>query len=114
MELLEKNTLGFRAGLVLNPIWDTRDYILSSSSGSFINLSAVYYGSYLKSEYDYYTIRMDARTHLNPVGRRTLVLRGLINFRGTREESLSLRDCRNLVTATLLGFTLAALTNSTI
>ncbi|MEQ8424207.1 MAG: BamA/TamA family outer membrane protein, partial [Cyclobacteriaceae bacterium] len=77
--------------LGLNLIWDTRDYILSSSSGSFINLNAIYYGNYLGSKYDYYTVSMDARTYLNPVGRQTLALRGLLNFRGTREESLPLR-----------------------
>jgi outer membrane protein assembly factor BamA len=91
IESLEKNTLGLRAGLGLNLIWDTRDYILSSSSGSFINLSAIYYGSYLRSKYDYYTISMDARTYINLVGRQTLALRGLVSFRGTNEESLPLR-----------------------
>ena len=91
IESLEKNTLGLRAGLGLNFIWDNRDYILSSSSGSFVNLSAMYYGSYLGSEYDYYAIILDARTYLNTVGRQTLALRGLVNFRGTSGESLPLR-----------------------
>jgi outer membrane protein assembly factor BamA len=91
IDLLEKNTLGLRSGIGLNLIWDTRDYILSSSSGSFINLSAIYYGSYLGSKYDYYTLMIDARTYLNTVGRQTLVLRGVVNFRGTNEETLPLR-----------------------
>jgi hypothetical protein len=102
IEVLEKNTLGFRAGLGLNLIWDSRDYILSSSSGSFINLSAIYYGSYLGSKYDYYTISMDARTYLNPVGRQTLALRGLVNFRGTSEESLPLRGLSKVGGSNLL------------
>jgi outer membrane protein assembly factor BamA len=88
---LEKNALGLRAGLGLNLIWDSRNYILSSSSGSFINLSAIFYGSYLGSKYDYYAISMDARTYLNPVGRHTLALRGVVNLRGTNEEYLPLR-----------------------
>ncbi len=90
IEILEKNTLGLRAGLGLNFIWDNRDYILSSSAGSFINLSAIYYGSYLGSKYDYYSIVMDARTYLNPVGRQTLALRGLASLKGTSEETLPL------------------------
>jgi outer membrane protein assembly factor BamA len=91
IEGLENNTLGLRSGLGLNLIWDSRDYILSSSSGSFINLSAIYYGSYLGSKYEYYTFNLDARRYLNPVGRQTLALRTLVNFRGTRQESLPLR-----------------------
>jgi hypothetical protein len=91
IDLLEKNTQGLRAGLGLNLIWDTRDYILSSSSGSFINMSAMYYGSYLGSKYDYYSINVDARTYLNLVRRHILALRGMVNYRGTNEESLPLR-----------------------
>lgn len=91
IETLEQNTLGFRSGLGLNLIWDTRDYILSSSSGSFVNLRAIYYGNYLGSKYEYYNINMDARTYVNTVGRQTLALRGLVNFRGTNNESLPLR-----------------------
>ncbi len=91
IEQLENNTLGLRSGLGLNLIWDTRDYILSSSSGSFVNLSAMYYGSYLGSDYDYYTLSLDARTYLNTVGRHTLALRGLMSLRGTSDESLPLR-----------------------
>jgi outer membrane protein assembly factor BamA len=91
IDVLENNILGFRAGLGFNLIWDSRDYILSSTSGSFVDLSAIYYGSYLGSKYDYYTISMDARTYLNTVGRQTLALRGVVDLRGTDEESLPLR-----------------------
>lgn len=91
IELLENNALGLRAGLGLNLLWDNRDYILSASSGSYVNLSTTFYGRYLGSDYNYYTLLFDGRTYLNPVGRHTLAIRGLLNIRNTNESSLPLR-----------------------
>ncbi|MEP5614293.1 MAG: BamA/TamA family outer membrane protein [Cyclobacteriaceae bacterium] len=91
IDLLERTTLGWRAGLGASLIWDTRDNILSSMSGSYINLNTIFYGKHLGSEYDYYTILLDARTFLNTVGRHTLALRGVGNFGGTNDETIPLR-----------------------
>lgn len=102
IELLENNTMGLRSGLGLNLVWDNRDYILSGSSGSYVNLSAMYYGSYIGSKYNYYSILFDARTYLNPVGRHTLALRGLMSFRGTSDESLPLRGLSKVGGSNLL------------
>ena len=102
IDLLENNTLGLRSGLGLNFIWDNRDYILSSSSGSYVNLSGMYYGPYLGSKYKYYSILLDARTYLNPIGKHTLALRGLVNFRGTQDESLPLRGLSKVGGSNLL------------
>lgn len=91
IELLENNATGFRSGLGLNLVWDNRDYILSASSGSYVNLSAMAYGRYIGSDYSYYDLLLDARTYLNPVGRHTLAIRGLLNIKNTNDESLPLR-----------------------
>lgn len=91
IDLLEGSTLGWRAGLGLSLIWDTRDNILSSFSGSYVNLNTTFYGKYLGGKYDYFTILIDGRTFLNTVGRHTLALRGVGNFAGTNEETIPLR-----------------------
>jgi outer membrane protein assembly factor BamA len=102
IDLLENNTLGLRSGLGLNLIWDTRDYLLSSSSGSYFYLSGKYYGAYLGSKYSYYSILLDARTYLNPVGRHTLAIRGLLNFKGTKDETIPLRGLARVGGANIL------------
>lgn len=89
--LLEAHTLGLRSGLGLSFIWDSRDYLLNSSSGSYLFVEAMVYGPYIGSEYTYTSLLFDARKFLNPVANHTLAIRGLLNYRFTNDESLPLR-----------------------
>ncbi len=89
--LLQDNTLGLRSGMGFNIVWDSRDNILNSSSGSFVYLSTLFFGKYLGSDYRYISTRLDARTYFNPVLNHTIAVRGLLNFRFTDDVTLPLR-----------------------
>ncbi len=90
--LLEENTTGYRGGLGINILWDSRDYLLNSSAGSLIDLQAKYYGKYLGSKYSYFSLDLDARKFINPIADHTLAMRGFVSIRSTNDASLPIRD----------------------
>ena len=89
--LLEDHLMGLRTGLGLSMVWDSRDYLLNSTTGSFMYLNALFFGPYVGSEYRYSSFLLDARKYLNPVSNHAIALRGLINYRFTSDDSLPLR-----------------------
>jgi outer membrane protein assembly factor BamA len=75
----------------LNLVWDSRDNILNSLTGSYVYYSALFFGGYLGSDYNYITTMLDARKYFNPALNHTIALRGVLNFRYTDDISLPLR-----------------------
>ena len=71
---------GFRAGLGLNIIWDSRDNLLNPRTGSYLEFMNQFYGETLGSDFTYSSYRLDLRKYLNPVSNHTLALRSVMAF----------------------------------
>jgi len=76
---------GWRSGLGLQLLLDTRDYILNPIRGTFIEASTQHFFRWLGSDYVYHNFQLDARRYINTVLNHTLALRGLLNFRFSDE-----------------------------
>jgi len=72
---------GWRSGIGLQLLYDTRDYVLNPLKGTFIELTNLHFMKWLGSEYVFHSFRLDARHYINPVLNHTLALRGVANFR---------------------------------
>jgi outer membrane protein assembly factor BamA len=81
---------GFRSGIGLQVLYDTRDYILNPIKGHFVQLSNYNYTHLMGSEFDFSSYLLDARTYINPWSNHTIALRGIANFRFS-DEPIPLR-----------------------
>jgi len=91
IQILEDRFLGLRSGLGLSLVWDTRDYLLNSTSGSYVIFNSLFFGPYVGSKYTYSSFSLDSRKYLNPISNHSIALRGVLNYRFTSDLSLPLR-----------------------
>lgn len=67
------------AGLGLVYLYDSRDNVINSSHGTYVELSSLFCEPYFGSQYQFYNITLDARKFV-PIGRgQVLAFQGIIN-----------------------------------
>lgn len=71
---------GFRHGLGLSVVWDTRDNIQSAHTGSFHQASVVTFPGFLGSDYHYTHINFDARQYFRLAAHHTLAYQVFLDF----------------------------------
>lgn len=81
---------GWRSGLGLQMLYDTRDYVLNPIKGTFLEVNTLHFMSWLGSDYPYHHFEVDARKYINPVLNHTIALRAVAGFRFS-DEAIPLR-----------------------
>jgi outer membrane protein assembly factor BamA len=71
---------GMSAGLGLAANWDSRDNTFSAHSGSFYQITGLFYRSAFGSDYDYTDIQIDTRTFFEVAPGQVLALQGAGEF----------------------------------
>jgi hypothetical protein len=71
---------GTSAGIGIVANWDSRDNTFATQSGSFFQVSTMFYRRALGSDYSYDDIQIDARNFLTPVSDHVLALQAIGEF----------------------------------
>ena len=82
---LEFPVEGLRLGLGVNLLFDNRDNILNPLSGTYIEFSNYFYNGIFGSDFDFSSFRLDGRHYSNVVQNHTLAMRGVANFRFSKD-----------------------------
>ena len=89
-DLLDFPVEGLRVGLGVNMLFDSRDNIFNSYSGTYIEFSNYFYNKTFGSDFDFCSFLVDGRTFINVKKNHTLALRGVANLRFS-DDAIPLR-----------------------
>ena len=76
---------GWRNGLGVQLLLDSRDNVLNPLRGTYLEYSSTLFGSFLGSDYGYNSHRIDLRHYLNTWGQQVFAVRGVANLRFSKE-----------------------------